>query len=231
MGAKGASVTKAIIYTRFSPRPDADESESCERQELACREYCEKKRYEVADAFADRALSGDDADRPGLWLAIEGLRRGWVLVVRDRKRLARDVYLSEVVRRAVEKGGARIEAVEETNGDTPQDCLIRQILAAFAEYEKKVISSRTKYAMLRHQAAGRRMSRIAPYGWTIDPDNPALLVRNEEEEAIIGLMRELRDAGMSWRAIAAELDRRQIPPKLGGSWTHKSVAKIVERGG
>lgn len=222
--------TKAVIYTRFSPRPDADESDSCERQEAICREYCAKKGYEVVAVEADHACSGDDADRPGLWRAVDAVRRGWVLVVRWRSRLAREVYLSEVIRRAVDAAGGTIEAAEESNGDQPTDILVRQILAAFAEYEKKIASIRTKYAMQRHQKAGRRMSKIPPYGWRLDPDDSALLVRDDSEQAVILLMRQLRGQGLGWRAVAKELNERGIPPKLASEWTHKSVAKIIERG-
>lgn len=54
-----------------------------------------------------------------------------------------------VFRRAVSKTGAMIETVQgSTNGTSAEDVLIRQVLAAFAEYERKMIALRTKYAML-----------------------------------------------------------------------------------
>lgn len=222
-------MAEAIIYARFSPRPGAAESESCERQEAACRDYCGRRGYEVAGYYDDRAVSGDDADRPGLWQAIGELRRGMVLVVRWRNRLAREVYLSEVIRRSVAAAGATIEAVEESNGESPQDHLIRQILAAFSEYERKIIGLRTKYAMLRHQKAGRRMGLIPPYGWDVDPDDRKLLIQNHTEQGVIELMRTMRTSGQSYRAIARELDRLGIAPKSAKKWGAKAVFNIVNR--
>lgn len=221
---------KAIIYTRFSPRPNADESESCEKQDAICREYCEKQKYEVAHYFEDRDASGDEADRPGLWKAINSLRRGMVLVVRWRSRLARDVYLTEVIERAVERVGARIEAVEESNGTKPEDRLGRQILAAFREYEKSMIGIRTKYAMRKHQKAGRRMSHHVPYGWMQDPENDKLIIPDEHEQAGIDYMMDMREQGMSLRKLAEHMNQEKTYlPKRADHWDYRVIDRILKR--
>jgi DNA invertase Pin-like site-specific DNA recombinase len=165
----------------FSPRRHAEECDSIETQLDLCRAYCRRKGYHVAGEHEDRALSGSEEDRPGLWAAIDALKRGDMLVADKLDRLARDVYLAELIQREAAKRGASIETVEGgANGDTPEQRMIRQVLQAFAEHERKVIAARTRAAILRHQAAGRRMSAQPPYGWTIDPDDPARLVRGKK---------------------------------------------------
>ena len=47
-------MTKAICYSRFSPRPNADDCESIEVQLDRCRAYCKAHTYEIAGEFADR---------------------------------------------------------------------------------------------------------------------------------------------------------------------------------
>ena len=223
-------MTEAIIYSRFSPRPNADESESCEKQEAVCKEYCENKKYVVTAMLQDKKCSGDDADRPGLWSAIKSLKKGMVLVVRWRNRLAREVYLSEVINRAVERAGARIEAAEEgSNGDTPQDKLIRQILAAFSEYEKRIRSIQTKYAMRKHQKNGRIMGSIPPYGMKRDPMDKKRLVPCREEQEAIAIMRELKGQGMTPYGIATELDMLGFKPKKAKEWSANVVDRILKR--
>lgn len=220
---------KAIIYTRFSPRPNPDETTSCERQKTACQKYCEQQNYYVSGYFEDRALSGNDADRPGLWAAVAALTRGGVLVVRWRSRLARDVYLAEIIDRAVAKAGATIEAVEgSVNGDSPENKMIRQIFAALAEYERKIIGIRTKYAMLQHQKSGQRMSKRIPYGWSADPADPKRMVPNPDERAAIAEMRRLRSAGQSWGQIVDELDML-FSPRTGEGWDRRTIRRLVAR--
>jgi site-specific DNA recombinase len=221
-------MTRSILYARFSPRPDADESQSCEQQRAACTRYCAAKGYSCVDKdyYEDRSASGDDADRPGLWAAIGALRRGNVLVVRWRSRLARDVYLAEHIRRAVETAGARIEAAEEQNGETPDDRFIQQILAAFAEREKRIIAIRTKYAMLRHQRNGRYMGGEPPYGWRTEDGR---LLQDPDEQHTLGYILEMRERGVSLREIAERLGLKGRPARGGGAWSHGSVAKILRR--
>lgn len=225
-------MTKAIIYTRFSPRPGADESTSCEKQEEICREYCRKAGYEVTSEpleFSDPDCSGDDSGRPGLWGAVDALRRGMVLVVRWRSRLARDLYLHLYIEEQAKKAGARIEAAEEDNGTSLEQEAMRKMLAVFREYEKKLTAVRTSRAMKRYQKERRRMSHRLPYGWMMDPEDPSRMVECLPEQEILQIMVEMREKGMSFRGIAVELDLLGYPPRSAEEWSHKTVAKILRR--
>jgi hypothetical protein len=50
-----------------------------------------------------------------------------------------------------------------------------------------------------------------------------------EEQAVLGLVRDLRQAGESMRAIAAELTARGIPAKNGDTWKHSTIQRILSR--
>jgi site-specific DNA recombinase len=220
---------RAIIYTRFSPRRHADDCQSIETQLDLCRAYCRRQGYTVLATFEDRALSGDEENRPGLWGAIEAVRRGDVLVAYKLDRLARDVFLAELVQREVRKKGGTVEAVEGgANGDSAEQAMIRQILQAFAEYERKAIAARTKAAMLRHQANGRRMSARTPYGWKLDPGNPSRLIHDAQELAVIGRMRQLHAQGLGYREIARKLADEGFLCR-GGPWWHATIKGILSR--
>ena len=180
---------KAIIYARFSPRKNPDKSQSVDFQIDKCREYCKKNKYVIMAEFTDKALSGSDIDRPGLWDALEALKKSYILIVYKLDRLARDVYLSEVIKREVSKKGATIEALDgSTNGNSPEDELKRHILQAFASYEAKIIALRTKHAMKRMQKLGKSISSRCPYGWEFDTESP-MRVNKEGRETVHELMR------------------------------------------
>ncbi len=225
---------KAIIYTRYSPQRNSEDSESCETQEAYCRAFCERTGHEVMAVHEDRERSGNDADRPGLWHAIEGLHPGWTLIAYKQDRLARSVYLHECIRRAVEGYNAHVETVKDgTNGDSPEDAMMRQILAAFSEYERKICALRTKYAMRHHQRNGRRMSRYAPYGWEVAGDGTALR-ENPQEQQVIKQILLWSAEGSRYSEIArllnelAENDSR-YETRGGGKWWGKVVKDIMRR--
>jgi DNA invertase Pin-like site-specific DNA recombinase len=220
---------RAVIDSRFSPRRHAEDCDSIETQLDLCRAYCRRKGYAVASEHEDRALSGSEEDRPGLWAALEALKRGDILVAYKLDRLARDVYLAELIQREATRRGATIEAASGGgNGDTPEQRMIRQVLQAFAEYERKVIAARTRAAMLRHQAAGRRMSAQPPYGWTVDAAEQARLVKDADEQAVIRRIVRLHGEGHGLREIARDLDAAGIPCRAG-AWYHATIKNILAR--
>ena len=230
---------RAILYTRFSPRRNADQSESIETQLDYCRAYCTEHEYEIAGEFQDRAASGADEDRPGLWDAIAALRRTDRLVVYKLDRLSRSLYLDEYIRRKVALSGATIEAVTGTTGatdDSDEAVMLRQMLSVFAEYERKVIAARTRAAMRWHQKNGRIMSSRLPYGYRPDPDSPktstghpSIMIEDESEQLIIRSIIELKAEGLGLRAIAARLNKFKVATRGGGPWRHALVKRILDR--
>jgi DNA invertase Pin-like site-specific DNA recombinase len=223
-------MSKAVIYCRFSPRKNQDKSESNETQEELCRKWCDEQMMEVRSVHEDRAMSGSDPDRPGLWDALEALQRGDVLLVYKLDRLARNTYLHFTLEHEVEKKRCRIVSVTgEGNGASDEDKLVRTILAALAEYQRKVSAARTKAAMLRHQRAGRRMSARTPYGWDRRGKNSAFMVEVPEEQEVIKCIMALHKEGHSLRKIGENLDGLGIKCREG-HWWPCMVNGIIRRG-
>lgn len=221
----------AILYARFSPRRNAEICESIETQFDLCKNYCDKNGFQIIAQFSDKALSGSDEDRPGLWLAIKELKRGYTLIVYRLDRLARSVYLSDIIERTVKKKGAGIVSIsgEGTWADSDEDWLVRKMLQTLAEYERKVIAARTKAAMLRHQANGRRMSKEPPFGSMVDPGNPSRLIDNTNEQQAISHIMDLNQSGVSLRGICRKLKSDGISCRGRSSWHHTTVKNIITR--
>jgi len=198
---------KAVIYARFSPRRNEEQCESIEMQLEAIKDYCQKNNIEIVEEFSDRALSGGEEDRPGLWAAVAALKRDYLLIVYKLDRLARDVYLSHIIEKDVKKHKSKILSIndEGTFGDKPEDKLIRDILQSLAEYERKITAARTKAAMLRHQKNGKRMSYHCPFGTMPSRRDPTRLVPNPDEQAAIAHIIECDKAGLSLRKICKSL--------------------------
>ena len=175
----------AVVYTRFSPRPDAAESESCDTQEAQCLAHVEDRGWRVRSLHRDEGVSGKAVDRPGLAVAIGALKKGDVLLVVRRDRLARDAFLAELIRRQVAARGARIHALQgeavASDDDSPEAAFVRHVLDGVAELERKLIGARTRTSMRTQQKAGKRVSYHAPFGWKVDPEDSTRLVRDEGE--------------------------------------------------
>jgi len=218
---------QANIYVRFSPRPDADDSKSNEKQEERCRDYCARKGYEVVGVFPDRDISGKKLDRPGLNAALAALRSGSVLVVDHSDRLARDMLVCLTIRYKVQKAGAEIEYADGSpTHTTPEGELFQNILASFAQYERARFARRTKAGLAKKKANGEWLGR-PPIGWQIDKVAKKL-VRNEHEQLAITQIRSLASGGVPTEEIALHLTE-QFGLCRGKPWSGRTIRKILAR--
>lgn len=218
---------ECVIYARYSPRPG--ESGSIETQYQECEQFAKANGWRVLGKHGDEHKSGADPERPGLWDAMEQTPKGGVLLVWKMDRLARDLYLAEALHRHAEKHGFKIQAAREgVQDDTAEGRLIRQVLSAAAEYERRLVQVRTSVAMRRYQSEGRRMSRHPPYGWMLCDADPSRLQLNQSEQQAIDKMLEWREAGYGWRSICDLLNRNGFAPR-GKAWDPSSVRRICTR--
>lgn len=220
---------RAVGYLRVSTDGQADSGLGLDAQRASLDAAAGRHGLTLGDVFTDAGLSGalDLDDRPGLFAAIGALRRGDVLIVAKRDRLGRDVVAVAMIERLITRKGARVlsAAGEGTESDDPASMLQRRILDAFAEYERLIIGQRTKAALRAKRARGERAGTV-PFGYQLGADGQTLLA-NLDEQRIMRLIRELRDAGHSQRAIADELNRQGFTTRRGTEWRHQYVAAIA----
>lgn len=214
----------AVAYVRVSTDeqrlgPDA--------QRAAIAEWAKREGVSVVAVFSDEGVSGgaDLSDRPGLVAALAELRaaRAGVLIVAKRDRLARDTFIAQTIERAAKACGAKVATADGVaNGDGAADDFMRSMLDAVAQYERALIRARTKAALAAKRARGERAGAV-PYGYVAVDGK---LVENPAELAIIAIIRELRAAGLSLRAIVAQLAQRGIVSRAGKPFALTQVARI-----
>lgn len=199
-------MTKAIIYTRFSPRPNAKECDSCEKQHQRCLNYIYEKGYVSILYCEDPDTTGGILEREGLSNAIKAIKESGdpdtVLVVDSGDRLARDMLVNLTIRHMVEEAGGRIEYADGSPTDTtPEGELFVNILAAFAQYERSRIRYRTSRGLKRRQANGEWFGR-PPIGYMLNPDDRKQLIANENERKLVTCIKNLNRKGYSAHDIA-----------------------------
>ncbi len=222
-------MTQAVLYSRFSPRPD-ESTETITVQLEACRRYCAQRDVTVRAEYADEAISGAQEKRRGLTDAILALRRGDWLVVYALDRLARDIGLQEgQYLRQLNAIGVTLHAA--TEGDL-SDPLMRQFRGIIAEENRRRIKRRTSEAMQSYQRAGRLMGSLPPYGWRIgetDENGRRRLIEDPDEQKVISLVLERVRKGKTVGGTTRWLNETGYTNRIGNPWQHNSVKRIVKR--
>lgn len=161
--------------------------------------------------------SGADRDRPELARLLARLRPGDALVVVRIDRLARSLaHLLEVIDR-VAAAGARFRSLSDPiDTGSPTGRLVLQVIGAIAEFERNLISERTKAGLAVARARGRapgnpglRAREPAAVRRAADAQHRARLERllaDPHLDAWLGAVRRSRAAGEPWARAARAAD-------------------------
>ena len=196
--------TRAIAYVRVSTDKQADHGISLEAQEAKIRAYASVYDLDLVDVVVDAGASAKTLDRPGLSRVLSAVKRGEVdaVVVLKLDRLTRSVAdLGTLVDRYFQRCGL-LSVSEQIDTRTAGGRLVLNVLASVAQWEREAIGERTSVAMKHKAAKGERVGAV-PYGFTLADDGVSL-VEVEAEQAVIVEARNLRAAGLSLRAVAAD---------------------------
>lgn len=220
-------MTTAIIYCRFSPRPDASTSTSNERQEERCLAYCRAHGYDHQATFSDKNVSGGTIDRPQLQAALAALSDGMVLVVDSSDRLARDMLVYLTIQLRVREAGARIEFADGMPPDvTPEGELISNVMGAIHQYQRAVIRRRTKAGLARKRDRGVYLGKC-PIGYKRD-EQGKLVEYSDERRLVESIMFRYRQRGRSAANIAADM-QAVYGPIRGKPWGERTIRRIIKR--
>ncbi len=223
--------TKAFSYLRVSGKGQI-EGDGFPRQRDSVQRYAKRNRIEIVNEFRDEGVCGakEHFDRPGLtdlFVAIKSNGVRLVLVERS-DRLARDLMVGEIILAEFRKLGVKVIAADSgmdltvEDGD-PTRTLMRQMLGAIAQWEKSIIVQKLRAARLRLRREKGRCEGRKPYGATPD------------ERETIARMRQMRDQGMSFEAIAGSLNASGTAPRTTSragkqtKWHGAAIQRILNR--
>jgi hypothetical protein len=100
-----------------------------------------------------------------------------------------------------------------------------------AEFYPRYVAEATRSAKLSQQRDGQRVSRYAPYGFRLCPDNPELIEPDEREQVTITEIVRLRESGLSMQQIARQMDESGVQSRSGKKWYPNAVRRIIARHG
>lgn len=228
---------RLIGYLRVSSAGQVD-AWGLDRQEAAIRGWARTHGHRIVAWHRDEGVSGtvEAVDRPGLAAAIDELGAAADgIVVADLDRLARKLTVQETALAVIWRAGGRVftatggEVLQE-DPDDPARTLVRQVMGAVIEYEKRQAVKRMRDGRRAKQLAGRHAVGQYAYGYRGDGkgrDRDAAPDPNEQRA--VAKIVEMRRDGRSYRDIAAALDEMQIRPRRAQRWSAMSVRSVALR--
>jgi len=112
------------------------------------------------DVLTDEGISGSDFTRPGLSKLLKRLRTGDTLTVWRLDRLGRSLFnLIKLVRELEDRGVQFRSLSESIDTGTSGGRLLFHLLAAMAEFERSLVSERTRAGMAAARARGSQIGR------------------------------------------------------------------------
>lgn len=218
---------QAIIYLRVSTTGQAEEGVSLDAQESKARAWCDLNDYEVKAVFTDAGISGKStANREGLQNALNAVSKDDALVVYSLSRLARSTKDTiEISEKLNAKGVDLVSLSEKIDTTTAAGKMVFRMLAVLSEFERDQVSERTTAALQHKKAKGERTGSI-PYGFQLAMDGVKLL-KDKAEQAMIALVKELKEQGLSLRKIAAKLAEQGFKNRIGNPFNAQSIKNIL----
>lgn len=198
---------KVIGYTRVSTDGQEDGA-GLEAQAEAIRAEAARRGWSVE--IVQEIASGGKAvtQRPVLSEVLERLGAGDVLVVAKGDRLARSLLVLAGLLEDSDRRGWSLVALDlGVDTSTPAGRLVIHTLGAAAEYERRMIGTRTREALAVKKAQGVRLGK---------PSRVSSDTRRR--------IRDTRAQGWTWQRIADALNRDGVTTGHGGTeWRPSSV--------
>ena len=218
---------KAIGYIRVSTQNQVDDGISLEAQKDAIKTWCLANNYDLVNVFMDTGISGKSVNnREGLKQALDAIENGMALVAYSLSRISRStkdmILLAE---KLAKKGADLVSITEKIDTTSASGKMIFKMLAVLNEFERDLISERTKTALAHKKVNGQVYSPI-PFGFGRIEGR---LVKVEREAKLISEIMRMRDQGHTLRAIADTLNRRGVAGKKGGRWYALTVSYLIQR--
>ena len=180
-------------------------------------------------------VSGATLRRPGLDRLRDAtaLAKFDLILITEPDRLARNYVHHVLLLEELQRQGCRIEFTDRPLSNDPQDQLLLQIRGAVAEYERTLITERTRRGRLHKLQSGQLLPWTRPpYGYRADPDrprDPAGVRTDPVEAALVAEMFEwYAGEGRSMLALVHRLHKLGVPSPSGREyWGQPTIRGIL----
>jgi site-specific DNA recombinase len=213
--ALATAPVRCAIYTRKSTDEGLDRDfNSLDNQREAAEAYIKSQREAAWEALPDRyddgGFTGGNTARPALQRLLADIEAGKVdrVVVYKIDRLSRSILDFAKLADFFEKHACSIVSVtQQLDTSTSMGRLTLNMLLSFAQFEREMVSDRTRDKMRAARRRGKWTGGMPPLGYDVVAEGGRLVINKDEAvqiRAIFDLYLEKR----SLMAVVQELNRR-----------------------
>jgi len=212
---------RCAIYTRKSTEEGLEQAfNSLDAQREAAEAYIQSQKHVgstlVETRFDDGGFSGGNMERPALQRLLEQIdaRQVDCVLVYKVDRLSRSLLdFARLMDRFDQRSVSFVSVTQQFNTTTSLGRLTLNILLSFAQFEREIISERTRDKMGAARRKGKWVGGTPLPGYDVAPAGGSLVVNPSEARQVRETF-ELYRNHRSLAAVVAELSKR--------SWTTKS---------
>lgn len=208
-------IKQVIGYVRVSTDKQADSGAGIDVQKKAIIMECKTRGWHLVRIIEDQGQSARSLDRPGIQEALSAFkkREADVLMAHKIDRLSRSVLdFASLVHDSEREKWQIVTLDAKVDTTDPQGKMLIGVLSVFAQFERDLISQRTKDGLASKKAQGVKLGRK----FSIDP-------------TLRERIRKLRRGGKSHYAISQLLNVEGIPTSRNGAkWYPATVKKALQ---
>jgi DNA invertase Pin-like site-specific DNA recombinase len=220
MGTEEKKTITCAIYTRKSTSDGLEQDfTTLDAQREACENFIASQKNEgwmtLPEKYDDGGYTGANTDRPALQRLIADIKDGKIncVVVYKVDRLSRSLLDFAALLSLFEKHNvAFVSITQNFNSSTSMGRLTLNILLSFAQFEREIISERTRDKMAAAKKKGKWIGGRPPLGYDIDREKHKLYI-NPKEAAIVREIFDLYLQKRSVMAVSSILNEKKYPTK------------------
>ena len=224
-----------VAYVRVSTEEQAGQGASLDQQESKCRDYLKLKGYALHAVLRDPGASAKDLKRPGIRQLRELVDAGEIggVVIWKLDRITRSVRdLFELVKLFEDHQVLFVSMSEEITTTNALGRFMLTLLGALAEFERGLVSERTK-AIIRYKqeqgewTGGCLLAGLRPVG----PEGKRRLEVDPSSGPIVSGIWSLIVEGSTLADVASYLNKEGVPrPGARGKskWHKAAVSSLVK---
>ncbi len=223
LGAEMTKGTRIIGYVRVSTDEQGANGGGMQAQRDAIQAEADRHGWQLVNVYEDVASGKAMHNRPGLTAALDAVKHGQAdaLVATKLDRLSRSVLDFANLTATAQRGRWALVVLDlGLDMTTPQGEMMANVLASFAQFERRIIGQRTTEAIAAKRSSGTLKGPLGRAGWKTRPKQ---LIPDTVRERIISLSA----AGVSRYAIAKQLNDEGVPTAAGGAQWYPSTVKRV----
>lgn len=229
-------MSRAVAYLRVSTQEQAGEDRfGLESQRDAIKDLATREGLEITTWYTDEGVSGAVLDRPGLAELFSGASDldCTIVLVAKMDRIARDLMAQLWIEKELLKLGCEIiSAAEPFRGQDSANVLFRQIIGAFAQFEKSRITERMVGGRKQKALKGGYAGGTPPLGYRASRGSKTLEIDPVKAEVVLRIFelarKKRRGRRLPLQTIADQLNQEGLSTAQGKPFQRVQVKRVLD---